>query len=107
MSAPVEKKRGFSDRKIKARAPLAIAASIVVRRSRHALVGIALAAAARQIRIVAVVPYISKKKTLYIYIYFSMSFLHLSNAPGAQYASEGKDMTDLEPAAIADARLDA
>lgn len=105
MSAPVEKKRGFSDRQIKARAPLAIAASIVVRSSRHALVGIALAAAARQIRIVAIVPHISKEKTLYIF--FNVSPVHLSNAPGAQYASEGKDMTDLEPAAIADARLDA
>jgi len=37
----------------------------------------------------------------------NVSPVHLSNAPGAQYASEGKDMTDLEPAAIADARLDA
>ena len=105
MSAPVEKKRGFSDRQIKARAPLAIAASIVVRSSRHALVGIALAAAARQIRIVAIVPHISKEKTLYIF--FNVFPVHLSNAPGVQYASEGKDMTDLEPAAIADARLDA
>ena len=68
MSAPAEKKREFPDRKIKTRAPLAFAASIVVRSSRHALVGIALAAAARQIRIVAIVPHISKEKTLYIFV---------------------------------------
>ena len=105
MSAPAEKKREFPDRKIKTRAPLAFAASIVVRSSRHPLTGTALAAAARQIRIVAIVPHISKEKTLYIF--FNVFPVHLSNAPGAQYASEGKDMTDLEPAAIADARLDA
>lgn len=104
-AAPAEKKRGFPDRKIKARAPLAIAASIVARSSRHALVGIALAAAARQIRIVAIVPHISKEKTLHIF--FNVFPVHLPNAPGAQYASEGKDMTDLEPALIADARLGA